>query len=371
MLLITFYYIKLFILFFLATFLLFVKLFILISSIATIVSYKSLPTKIIFTPLVALTLLTFIYSNLYYLALSIFTLSCTIIFKDQAYSVKRAHISFINLSMLNIQFIADMYSTLYITANTRVRILHIFKTLLVFAGTILTLIFATVQQLTYAGLLLLTTILTVSSVLVILTYLTISSHAPSISTTWPRFPSSLLVRQDIRTLQALVEEDFFDDILDLEEPYSTYPIFFKSCLPAHVPKGQELYILWYIIRWESALSKHSGLTTSLWAIKSTSSFPNAPSYTFSTHTPIIPVFSDRLFNKLQQIGFPVINPANIPDNWSPYTYIASHYKWPKPAIKPERTNEIEEEDWQCSLTRTFSLHLKRRNFPHCLLRIWW
>jgi len=175
------------------------------------------------------------------------------------------------------------------------------------------------------------------------------------------FTSFLKKKIDSHPLNAIVEETFFEDNLQIGEFFLVYPIFFKASPPSPYLFNQEEEILkiWHLIRWESALSKQSGSAASRWF----SLFDLKSSYmrrrVNSIHTPLIPVYRDELFQELKSFNLPCFDPFNQPPLWSPYLILTSILNWETDQINEERLNEIEEEEWQCSLFRTSSLHLDR------------
>ena len=372
MLLISLYYIKLFIIFLISALILILKIFILLSILSLIYYNKSTTQKIILLFFILPTIFLSWSNTILSLLIPSLILFIYFIIHFNAYSKKKRHEAFLVLVIINIQFLADMYSILYIPPQTRTKLSTSFKKILIFVLLLTAIIFFSFNNLVNTFIFLITISLISRAIIILATYSIIFTHTQSPQISWIKFPDSLISRCNQSPIKAVVEEDFFDDLLDIEEPFSAYPIFFKSDFPVFISREEELTTLWYIVRWESTLSKHSGLTTHLWSLATKSPLTSAPNFTFSTHTPLIPILSEDLFLKIKKINLPTIDVALIPPTWDPYIYITNHYNWPKSAVKPERVNEIEEEDWQCSLNRTLSLHLSRRTIPHCLTtRIWW
>ena len=175
-------------------------------------------------------------------------------------------------------------------------------------------------------------------------------------------------------LEAIVEEIFFEDNLQIGDFYLVYPIFFKATplQPGLLTPEQEAFNIWHLIRWESALSKQTGSAASRWSslfdIKSTP----IQRRVHSIHTPLIPVYREELYSHLLHLNLPTFDPFNQPPNWRPYLILIQSLNWDDNEVKEERLKEIEEEDWQCSLHRTSSLHLDRgNNSPEPSTRIWW
>lgn len=194
-----------------------------------------------------------------------------------------------------------------------------------------------------------------------------TSESPPLSNaTSPSLLFSKLLKYKINNhpLNAVVEETFFEDNLQIGDFYLVYPIFYKSSLPPSIDLSleKEISSLWHLIRWESALSKQTGSAASRWSsIFSLRSSP-AKGNAYSIHTPLIPIYSEELYLNLISLGLPHFDPFNQAPNWSPYLTLVLFLGWNDDEIKEERLKEIEEEDWQCSLNRTSSLHLDRGIF---------
>jgi hypothetical protein len=165
-------------------------------------------------------------------------------------------------------------------------------------------------------------------------------------------------------LNAIVEESFFEDNLQIGEFYLVYPIFFKSRhpFPDSTTPQQEILNSWHLIRWESALSKQTGSASSRWSSLYTLKSIPERGRIHSIHTPFIPIYSEEFFSELEAAGLPCFNLFIQPPLWNPYLIITSFLNWKKDEVKEERLNEIEEDEWQYSLNRTSSLHLDRGSF---------
>lgn len=199
---------------------------------------------------------------------------------------------------------------------------------------------------------------------------------PLNSSLYPKTPSLLFInflkaKSDSHPLNALIEENFFEENLQIDDFYLVYPIFYKATLPSpnSLSLEKEIFNIWHLIRWESALSKQTGSAASRWS--SLFSLGSAPihSRVHSIHTPLIPIYNEELFSLLCDLNFPHLNPFNQPPNWSPYLILISFLNWEDDEVKEERLKEIEEEDWQCSLNRTSSLHLDRGSLPPRAIKI--
>ena len=166
-------------------------------------------------------------------------------------------------------------------------------------------------------------------------------------------------------LYNLIYESTFDSIIDIDSPYIVFPIFFKSSYNPNIRYEKEYNNLWNLLRWESALSKHSGTAN----FKSSSESKRRK--LVRVHITIIPIYSELLWEQLKEANIPIKHNIAQSPFWSPYSILKNFYNWPPNLISQEHINEIEEEDCQCSLNRTSSLHLDGRHMPHCQTCIWW
>lgn len=173
------------------------------------------------------------------------------------------------------------------------------------------------------------------------TYKTPSSNfTPSIS-----FALFLKKKIDSHPLNAIIEETFFEDNLQIGEFFLVYPLFFKVSSPSNYPSiEQEILATWHIIRWESAFSKQSGSASSRWTRIFDLKFTPIPSSTHSIHIPLIPIFNEELFSSLESVNLPTFNPFNQPPEWRSYDILTSLLGWSEEEKKEERLIEIEEED---------------------------
>lgn len=196
-------------------------------------------------------------------------------------------------------------------------------------------------------------------------------RTPPLSNTPPIVLFSQFLKTEINNhpLNALVEESFFEDNLQIGDFYLVYPIFYKASPPPsfNISLENEILNTWHLIRWESALSKQTGSAASRWS--SLFSLRSAPIHrnAHSIHTPLIPIYREELYSSLLKLGLPNTDPFNQPPNWRPYLILVEFLNWKDDEIKEERLKEIEEEDWRCSLNRTSSLHLDRGTYspePH-------
>ena len=159
---------------------------------------------------------------------------------------------------------------------------------------------------------------------------------------------SLFLKRIIEThpLNAIIEESFFEENLQIGEFYLVYPIFFKAEHPSqnNFDAEQEILNVWHLIRWESALSKQTGSAASRWSSLYSLNIMTTERNTHSIHTPLIPIYSEEFFAALVSAKLPYFDPFNQPPFWSPYLIITSFLDWKEDEIKEERLNEIEEEE---------------------------
>lgn len=170
--------------------------------------------------------------------------------------------------------------------------------------------------------------------------------APSEPPEFASFPLFLKHQTTQHPLNAIVEESFFEDNLQIGEFFLVYPIFFKASHPSPnlLSYEQEIINVWHLIRWESALSKQTGSAASRWSSLFTLSSMPPQSRIHSIHTPLIPIFREELFSLITSNNLPFIDPFNQPPNWRPYLIITHFLNWKEDDINEERINEIEEEE---------------------------
>lgn len=162
----------------------------------------------------------------------------------------------------------------------------------------------------------------------------------------PSLPALLKEIIDSHPLNATIEESFFEDNLQIGEFFLVYPIFYKAHHPSPdlLTYEQEIINVWHLIRWESALSKQTGSAASRWSsLFSINSIP-AQGRIHSIHTPLVPIYRDKLFSIIILNNLPYFDPFNQPPNWSPYLIITHFLRWDEDDINEERINEIEEEE---------------------------
>lgn len=174
------------------------------------------------------------------------------------------------------------------------------------------------------------------------------SSPPGLITSRPsshQFAIFLKDKINSHPLNAIVEERFYEDNLQIGDFFVSYPLFFKaSSLNSPFSSTEdEIMNLWHTIRWESAFSKQTGSAASRWSslygINS-----SIPARAHSVHTPLIPVFRSEIFEEIKKNKLPVFDPFNQPPEWSPYFIAISFLNWTDDEIKEERLSEIEEED---------------------------
>ncbi len=194
-------------------------------------------------------------------------------------------------------------------------------------------------------------------------------YKPSLVTSLSR---ALKSKIDNHPLKATIQEDFFEDNLQRGDFYLAYPLFFKVSTPEgiKIDPNVEKKNIWHLVRWESALSKQTGSAASRWRTIFDFKTTHIKRRVHRIHTPLIPVFSDQLYSDIVSQGLVCFNPFNQAPFWRPYIILTEFLGWDKDEVKEERLNEIEEEDWQCSLNRTLSLHLSRGSPPQSH-SIWW
>lgn len=173
----------------------------------------------------------------------------------------------------------------------------------------------------------------------------ISSEPDSFGTSPHQFAAFLKLKIDSHPLNAMIEENFYEDNLQIGDFFLSYPLFFKAS-PLNSPFSspeEEIISLWHTIRWESAFSKQTGSAASRWSslygINS-----SIPTRAHSVHTPLIPVFRNEIFDELKKNKLPVFDPFIQPPEWNPYFLVISFLNWSEDEIKEERLIEIEEED---------------------------
>lgn len=244
-------------------------------------------------------------------------------------------------------YIATIYSDLYIPQNK----IHLISKFTKFVLLVLLLICSLIFLPSYIILSSITIILItlfISSTAIIINILTLifsseyinQSHLPHFSS----ISKFILYKNNSSTLSFIVEENFFHDILDIDEPYTVIPIFFKSSSPLTKDLSTNNDIIWNSIRWESAIRKHAGSANLYWAHINKKSVALAPDSSLVVHIPIIPVYDKDTYLQLKE-NFPTIDLAKLPPQWDPYKIVTKFYNWPSHSIFPERYNEIEEEDW--------------------------
>lgn len=148
------------------------------------------------------------------------------------------------------------------------------------------------------------------------------------------------------SLKATVEELFYEENLQIGNFFLAFPIFYKANPPKYFKPSppQELKQIWHTIRWESTFSKQIGSGTDWWTLENPQNKTNPPDRVHSIHIPVIPVYSDKLFQALKEQNFPTFNPFDLKTKWTPYQILTSRNLRDLAKIKEERPNEIEEED---------------------------
>lgn len=248
---------------------------------------------------------------------------------------------------------AYLYSKLYISIHVQKKITVTIKLITLALFLFLTVLFIQLKFLVIATIIISFATLFISRLLSIIIYL-----FPYKKTTLPAFSSSpQLINFLIAThpINAPIDERIFDEIINIEDQYLVYPIFFKSkiYIPNISQQAHQLHI-WNIVRWNSALSKPSGFITC-------PSYKKNQNAIINLYIAFIPIFSESLWKEINKLNLPTIDLIAQSAFWSPFIIAKTLYKWPRNLSTYERLNEIEEEDCQCSLNRTSSLHLERRN----------
>lgn len=185
-----------------------------------------------------------------------------------------------------------------------------------------------------------------------------------------RFGKALKLISQKHPLGATIQEDFFDDNLQIGDFYLVYPLFFRVGRHLDPPFSidNEIKNIWHLIRWESAFSKQTGSAASRWSSIFDLKVAYIDSRVHRIHTPLIPVYNADLYNQLEAQGLICFDPFNQAPFWSPYIITTNLLDWKLDELNEERLNEIEEEDWQCSLIRTLSLHLRRgKSLPRAIV----
>lgn len=166
------------------------------------------------------------------------------------------------------------------------------------------------------------------------------------STPQKEFVTFLKSYSSNNSLEATVEELFYEENLQIGNFFLAFPIFYKTNPPEYFKPSpaQELKQIWHTIRWESTFSKQIGSGTDWWTLENPQNKTNPPDRVHSIHIPIIPVYSDKLFQALKEQNFPTFNPFDLKTKWTPYQILTSRNLRNLAKIKEERPNEIEEED---------------------------
>lgn len=255
--------------------------------------------------------------------------------------------------------LAFFYSRFYVPPQLRIKVVYIIKLTLISLFLTLSMLFVRFKLIIFSLFILSTLLFCMGRSISVLIY-TSSFKENNTYSTQIYSPFQLInTRKNTHPVKAPIDERIFDEIINIDDPYLVYPVFFKSKSNlSPYNKEEERLQIWNIVRWNSALSKPSGFIQC-------PPFLDKEKSIINLYITFIPVFSDSVWRDINKLGLPTRDLISQPPFWSPFIIAETKYKWPKDLCTYERLNEIEEEDCQCSLNRTSSLHLERRTLPHC------